>query len=55
MAGIAIGRPGMSVGEVSEKLARELEGSSHIIPEAGISMEPVQKQPLDGKVRFMGF
>lgn len=55
VAGIAIGRPGMSVGEVSEKLARELEGSSHIIPEAEISMEPVQKQPLDGKVRFMGF
>jgi nitroreductase len=50
VAAIAIGRPGISVTEVSERIKEEINTT-----ETDLTMERVPKDSIEGKFKFLGF
>ncbi|MBC2716105.1 MAG: hypothetical protein HF978_12430 [Desulfobacteraceae bacterium] len=52
VAGIAIGRPGISVTDVSDKIKEAVDDN---ISETDFTMERIPKEPVDTKVKFFGF
>lgn len=55
VAAIAIGRPGISVTDVSEKIKDALDESKDNSSVMDITMERIPKAPIADKVKFMGF
>lgn len=55
VAAIAIGRPGISVTEVSDEITKALGESKDDSSGTDLTMERVFKAPIDGKLQFLGF
>ena len=55
VAGIAIGRPSVSINDVTDQVKQVADKEAHDLSQTELTIKRAPKQPVDDKVRFLGY